>query len=318
MKTLPILTKKEFAAVLKKRKLEDLDLIKLIESWLKKKRGYIFKMPKKGSDVVLMASGGLDSMTCWGLLMKEYDLNVYPITFDRGEKRRSREEAAFDFFDDFYKKRFPKNYRAPLKLKTGLGKVTLPIETAPNLVDSRRLLEYISNQVGILDLNASLGSFVVLPFYAKCYAEKLNLVNNLKIDTIFNSITANDGEHVPTQTLTSLRSIMLALCASNGEYKWQFSSVAMEKETGVFMRKSALVKYADKNDIPLEKTWSCYHAKKYQCGVDCITCEARIHSFKEAGIKDKTIYKSLQEQNLIFRLKQQVKKIVFYFVKPNN
>lgn len=310
MKSLSHTNKKEFNKILKKRKLEDLDLIKTIESSLMKKRGYIFKMPKKGDDVVLMASGGLDSMTIWGLLMKEFGLNVYPITFHRGEKRRSREEEAFDYFSKFYKKKYPKQYRSPIKIKTGFEKVTLPIETAPKQIDSRKLLKYLSNTEGVLDLNTSLGVFVILPFYAKSYAEKLNLTKNLNINTIFSAITADDGELVPTQTITSLRSIMFTLCAANKEHKWQFTSPMMEKEAGLFLTKSDIIQYADKNNIPLEKTWSCYHAGKYQCGEDCATCHTRRTSFKNSGVKDKTIYKRIDNQGFIASIKRIKRKII--------
>jgi tRNA(Ile)-lysidine synthase TilS/MesJ len=76
---------------LKERKYEDVTTIRSLESLLLKKRGYIFRMPKPGKSVILLLSGGLDSITCWGMLMEEFKLNVYPISFDRGERRRHQE-----------------------------------------------------------------------------------------------------------------------------------------------------------------------------------------------------------------------------------
>ncbi|AKM81041.1 MAG: hypothetical protein UT13_C0001G0077 [Candidatus Pacebacteria bacterium GW2011_GWF2_38_9] len=294
------ISRQEFDYLIKKRKLEDPKKIKAFEKILKDERGYVFKMPKRGSNVILMASGGLDSMVVWGILMKEYGLNVYPITFDRGEKKRNREFAAFKYFDKFYQKKFPKNYRKFLDLDVGQDQISIKIEDGVKDLREETLLNNFRDD--LMFFNPSLGVFTILPLFARSYAMYLNAIKGLKINTIFCAVTANDGELIAHQTLTSLRSIMCNMCVSIKDYSWQFLSICLEPEINSFIKKSDLVKWGEDNSLPLEKSWSCYHAKKYQCGGDnCIACEARRKAYLEAKIEDRTIYKSLADQEILIK-----------------
>ncbi|MEK7119431.1 MAG: hypothetical protein AAB889_02820, partial [Patescibacteria group bacterium] len=54
---LPQITEKEFFRRLRERPFEDIGAIRTIESFFKKKRGYIFKKPKPGTPVILLVSG---------------------------------------------------------------------------------------------------------------------------------------------------------------------------------------------------------------------------------------------------------------------
>ena len=304
------LSKAQFNSLLKKRKLEDLGKIACFEKILKDGRGHVFKMPKRGSDVILLASGGLDSMTVWGILMKEYGLNVYPITFNRGEKRRKREFAAFKFFNEYYKERFPDNYRNFLNLDISQDNISIKIENGLEKLKEEVILSSIKNNE--LHFNVSLGIFTILPLFARAYAMFMNSTKGLNVNTIFCAVTADDGEYVPHQTLTSLRSIMCNMCVPMRDYSWQFASMCLEPEIGSFMKKSDLVKWGIKNNLPLEKTWSCYHATKYQCGgSDCFTCRARRVAFAEAKEEDKTIYASVEEQSVSIK---NTKKLIKSFL----
>ncbi len=57
----------------------------------------------------------------------------------------------------------------------------------------------------------------------------------------------------------------------------------------VNLSKSILIKVAVKMGIDLNKTYSCLLGHKYHCGV-CSQCQARKIAFKEAGVKDDTVY----------------------------
>jgi len=89
---------------------EDADLLKTYDSILKGKRAYVIKMPKKGESVVACLSGGQDSVANIGILLKEFGLNVYPFFVKRGQSNYKYEKKAVDYFNRFYKKRFPKLY----------------------------------------------------------------------------------------------------------------------------------------------------------------------------------------------------------------
>ncbi len=305
------ISRNQFQTYLQKRKLEKLDIIKHIEQSLKNMRGYAFRMPAKSTPVILLLSGGLDSVTCWGILMEEFGLHVYPLSFDRGERRANKEKASIEYFSAFYKKRYPDLFHEPLRVNLSMKDMNIPIENALTNIHPEILLDKFIGDGKLLNLNISFGSFLLLPTYAKIYAEYLHHSQNLYIRNIFCSVTLSDGLLVPHQTFTSLRSIMYNLCVATGDYTWQFSSVVFEKETGLYYDKFNLVQWAHTHKIPLEKTWSCYHSKKYQCGgSDCQTCNVRADAFHRAGVKDKTIYRSVDDQSYLGIMKR-----IFRFIR---
>lgn len=302
---------RQFIKNLKKRKLENLSVISLIEQSLNKQRRFVFRMPKRGASVVLLLSGGLDSVTCWGILMKEFGLHVYPLSFDRGEKRANKEKESVDYFSKFYKNRYPSLHHAPVRLSLGVQNITIPIEHASENIHPEILLNKFTGADTMMDINISFGSFLLLPLYAKLYAEYLHHTQNLYVRTILCSVTLGDGLIVPHQTFTSLRSIMYYLCTATRDFSWQFTSAVFEKETGLYFDKSNLVEWANKEHIPIEKTWSCYHSKKYQCGgADCITCRARKDAFYKSGVADKTVYCPVDKQNFLNVIEYKVHNVL--------
>lgn len=89
---------------------EDVNLLKIFSNILKDKRGYVVKMPRKGESVVACLSGGQDSVANTGILLKEFGLNVYPFFINRGQSNYKHEKKAVDYFNRFYKNKFPKLY----------------------------------------------------------------------------------------------------------------------------------------------------------------------------------------------------------------
>lgn len=63
---------------------------KIIEQILIKERGYLVKINKNDS-VVLLVSGGLDSIITMAYIVEKFEVNVYPLFIKRGaraEKKR--------------------------------------------------------------------------------------------------------------------------------------------------------------------------------------------------------------------------------------
>lgn len=77
---------------------EDKSLLKKIESIFLNKRDHVIEIPPERSPVVLIVSGGLDSVVTWGYLMEIYKLRVYPVFYRKGHKNSRYEEKAVDFF----------------------------------------------------------------------------------------------------------------------------------------------------------------------------------------------------------------------------
>lgn len=108
-------TMKSLRKIMKNRTFEDLSVITSIETIFNNKRGSVFQMPKPGTDVILLVSGGLDSVLTWGLLLEKYRLKVHPLFLNKGEGRASQEERSFNFFSRYYSRRYPSLSKAPVK-----------------------------------------------------------------------------------------------------------------------------------------------------------------------------------------------------------
>lgn len=278
---LPKLREAEILKTLRGRELEDLQLIQNIESLFLKKRGYVFRIPKPKTPVILLFSGGLDTSITCGILMKEFGLKVYPVFLRRGQKRVKKEEAVVDYFSKVYRQKYPYLYQKPLKMNAFIP----PMEIRwPITAVSNDLVGSDSKQFkGIPVYTAILAS------YAIQYGYFLEITRKIKIRNVFCGFVPTDGEVMSYETLTAIRMMMLTTCVLTNDFSWQLTSLSLEKELGFFWGKEVLIKWAFNNKLPVEKTWSCYHENKFHCG-DCIGCGVRKEAFKKAGIKDETVY----------------------------
>jgi len=289
---LPKITSQDFIKRLKKRKFEDLDCIQTTEKLLLKKRGYIFKMPPKDSSVILLVSGGLDSIVAWNLLMHIYRLKVYPLFLNRLSKRTKKEIKAINFFSKYFKKKYPKLFVRPFYFSVYLP----PPEVKENVLSAQKLhpkiiLENLSLKTMIsIYYNAQNLSSYTIPLYGAIYSNMLKNNYNKNIKTIFVAVGGDDGLLASGQTFTALRSTILTMCVATADFSWNFASLFLEKELGHWLNKTEVIKLGHALKLPLEKTWSCYQPKRLQCGNKCLACFDRKKSFKTAKVLDKTKY----------------------------
>lgn len=108
--------------------------------------------------------------------------------------------------------------------------------------------------------------------------------------TVFSVHTADDP--VFHSTLTAVRIANLLMCQITSDYNWQFISLPIEKELGNYYGKEILVKWSGENNIPIEKSRSCYKNEPIHCGICSPACLNRKKAFQEAGVIDKTVYKN--------------------------
>lgn len=291
---IPKITKREFMQNLEERKFEDRDAITTIEAYFRKKRGFVFKMPKQGAPVIHLVSGGLDSTVTWELLLSVYKLRVYPLFLFRDRKRSKKEEQSVVFFSKYFREKYPRLFVKPMKFSTLLSppEIMREMEKKHRYYHPARLLDIVDTPEIIYSPNFPPQR--VLPFihvfYALVYAQYLFDRYDMKVDTVFTSVLAGDGLVVPSQTFTSLRTALLAVCHTTADYGLQYASLLFEKELGHWLYKKDVITIGTKLGLPLEKTWSCYHAGWFQCGDRCQTCRNRRGDFGASGCKDKTIY----------------------------
>jgi 7-cyano-7-deazaguanine synthase in queuosine biosynthesis len=238
------------------------------------------KIPKPSTPVILLVSGGLDSIITWLYLMKVYHLIVYPLFIRRGQRRQTLEENAVNYFSKLYQKKFPKYWTKPFKLDCQIppANIRFPITIASN------------NQI------SSTGQLQGIPLYSLIlqaqaieYAHYLKHTSNITAKTIFCSFMKSDGLVMRDETLTAMRSNNVAICNLLNDYSWQISSLPIEKEIGLFYDKSDFIRWGYKEKLPLEKTRSCIMWDTKHCG-SCLSCKFRKYSFFKANVPDKTKY----------------------------
>jgi 7-cyano-7-deazaguanine synthase in queuosine biosynthesis len=251
---------------------EDPDLLKSIENAMKQRRGYVFNKPIN-ENVILLASGGLDSTVTVDLIIREWNVKVYPLFVRRSARATVFEEKAFDFFVDFYKKRFPDNFMAPFKVE---------IEVPPIAFKKYKMTNRLSK------LGHPMRNFT-LQNIATQYLAYLEGTKGVNVNTIFTSTVGDDT--FPHSSLLSLRIENLAICVDSGNWHMQLTSPLIDTEIGNRpLFKKDLILYAKKRKIPLEYTRTCINGNEIPDG-NCNECRERLSAFMKAGIKDPVQYK---------------------------
>jgi len=258
---------------------EDPSLLKKVEKIFLSRRGYLFK-PPLNEDVVLLASGGLDSSVTIDLIIREWDVRVHPLFVKRSARATPYEEEAFDFFVDFYKKRFPKNLLQPCKIEVEIP----PLELKRYKMTSR--LSVLGHPMR----NAALQNI------AAQYAAKLEASANVSVKTLLASTVADDS--FPHSCLLALRVENLAVCIDTGNWEMQVTSPLVDDQlpNRPYFKKD-LILYAEKHKIPLEKTRSCIEGTAIPDGT-CNECLGRLRAFAAAKRKDPIIYLNQKKQDV--------------------
>lgn len=296
----PQLSQKSIRKILQHKPLENLNLIDTIENHLRSQRGYVFDMPAPHSSVVLLLSGGLDTVVMWDILMRIYQLHVYPVFLRRGQIRAPIEEASVDFFSKHYALQYPKLFHSPKKLTTLIP----PMEIRWDITKFGTYLINDDLECRGIPMYSSL-----LVNYAVQYAYYLEIKNAIKARTIFCGFMKIDGNNIRYETLTALRMNTMNIIHLTGDTRWQFTSLAIEKELGYFFNKETLIGYADTYHIPIEYAFSCIKFSYFHCG-KCIYCQGRKKMFKRCGIKDKTIYLNESKMTSVTFIYNKIKLII--------
>lgn len=264
---------------IQRNKLEDPKVLEMVNEILLFRRGYIFRLPSPGSSVVAGVSGGLDSIINLGVLMEELGLKVYPFFINRGQTNYKWEKRSIQFFNDFYKKRYPKQYNdcLEIKLNTPANEYKDFLRKTKNLGDN----PFLRNTVAYPARNP------IIALTGMEYAYSLQS-QRIYIKTVFTTHTADDP--VLHSSLTVLRTDNLLMCQITGDYNWSFTSIPMEVEVKNYYGKSRYIKWGVENELPLEETRSCYKNHRDHCGVCSPACLNRRKAFEESGFKDLTKY----------------------------
>lgn len=247
----------------------------MLERILIFERGYVSK-PPKDQNIVVVASGGLDSSIMLDWIINEWNSKLNLLFFRRGARSEKYEEGAFDYFANYYRNKFPDNIGDVIKLDYQIPphqfKENFPKEFALTIGHPMR--------------NSTMQNLAVM------YAVSLNAQYNLDIRIIFSGSVAED-ENAPELGLLSLRSQTVNTCINMADWSWQITSPL----TDTYLQKRpiskvALVHYAVEKNIPLENTRTCFSSDEIADGT-CFACVKRLKAFEDAGIQDPIKYRRL-------------------------
>lgn len=246
-------------------------MIRIYEKILLEKRGSVTQWPKN-KRIVLIVSGGLDSMVTSAKLMLEHKLEIYPLHIDRGQKNYTAEKKSLQYFSKYFSTILPNQFKPVKTLKISIP----PIEIKHNLIKYMHRAGYPLRDPIMLSVGVQ-------------YAISLSDKTSNKIKTVFNAAVLEDP--FPHCSLDSIRSINVAICQNLKDWEWVISAPNIDP----FLNKKQIGKkeevlWASKHAIPIEKTVSCYNTSSHiHCGI-CLACIRRKEAFKLANFKDNTEY----------------------------
>lgn len=253
-----------------RRKLEQFGIsygqnVEAIKNLLMNNRGYAFEVPKEEL-VILLFSGGMDSTILIEVIIKSWNCKLILLYFRRNSKNQEWEEKSVDHFYSFYKERFPEHVLELLKLE-----IEIPTRTNKEYLDRNR-----QKVMGLPLRNATMWNI------AFTQAVYLGRKYEKNIRTILTGSVEEDLSSPESGILSILTQNLHACCALN-IWNYQLLAPFIDGTLGKVWDKIALLVYADQNDIPIQKTRSCFGAAKEPCN-ECLACKNRnkaLDSFKK-------------------------------------
>ena len=240
------------------------ETLKSIETIIRKERSYLFEIPC-GEDVLILLSGGLDSVVLVDWVAKKWQCKVHPLFIKRGARAQEYEERAFHWYCHFYENRLGELWQEPIVVEQ---------EIPPKKFKEHISIERRKN-VGLPLRNSTMQNYAVMAAIAR------NDEWGTNIRTILSGSVAEDGR-CPELSLLSLRAQTLSTCIQLGQWQWQITSPMLEPSINEPpMDKRHLIHWAKKEGIPLAQTRSCFSQEDKPCKC-CSACEKRKRAFAAA------------------------------------
>jgi len=230
-----------------------------LQEFLKVNRGYISEIPH-GETVIVLFSGGMDSTILIDRLITAWDCKVILLFYKRDAKNEIWEEQAVDFFYDFYKKRYPTHILELIKLA-----VQIPIRLNKEHLDRER-----QKVMGLPLRNATfwMNAFSQAVYLSGKYQTTIRTV-------IVGSIGEDEGS--PESGSLALLAGTINVCICMGLWYYQLIGPFLDGLFGKIWAKEDLFVYAEKYQIPIEKTRSCFEETSEPCG-KCLACNNRMNA----------------------------------------
>lgn len=235
-------------------------------------RGYVAKWPEDKA-VVMIISGGLDSITMSAKLLKD-GYTLYPLHIQRGQTNFIAERKSIEYFAELFKDKYPGKFNDVMYIKLNVPPQEFKQDLIPYTKEHGHPLRDTMLQMAAVQYGASLQSKDVL------------------VRTVFCAVMPED--YFPHSKIESMRATNIAVCQNMDDWRWLITSPNVDSYLEPKpIDKPAEIKWAHDNGVPIEYTVSCNVAMEetnyLNCG-SCSSCDRRREAFGHAGVTDKTEY----------------------------
>lgn len=218
--------------------------------------------------VIVLLSGGMDSLVCAGLATRDYK-DVYALHMNYGQKTSSRERISFDEICNYYK--------IPLEKRKVIDMTFLQQIGGSSLTDEKIAVKtYQGDSEVIPDSYVPFRNSIILSL-AVSWAEVVGATK------LFIGANYEDSPGYPDCRPSYYE-------AFNKVIKEGTKAGNIEILTPVInMKKRDIVLKGKELNVPFAMSWSCYKSSAKACG-QCDSCALRLRGFKEAGMTDPIDY----------------------------
>lgn len=244
------------------------------EKILKQKRGFVSEFPKN-KKVVMIVSGGLDSIATSARLMEEFNLEIFPLHIHRGQTNSIAENNAVQFYTDFFQKRYGENkFHTPQMISVNVPPSEFKKDLLPyTKVKGHPMRDPVMHLLGVE------------------YAVAVSQLSDEPVKTVYCAIVPED--YFPHSSLDGLRANTVSTCINMGDWDWQISSPNTDPFLSTPFGKKEEIVWCMERQIPIGKTISCNDASEktnhLACG-SCKSCFRRHAAFTSLGFEDPTEY----------------------------
>lgn len=231
-------------------------------------------MSQQERKAVIILSGGLDSTTCMGFA-KEEGFQLYPITFDYGQRHRielnnARSVARHYGVEDRFR-------IISLGFLRDFGGSAL----TDDAIAVPRSDGDVMEQTGEIPVTYVPGRNLLFLSIATSFAETVGA------EAIYIGVNALDYSGYPDcrpEFIAKVEEVM-ALATKVGVEGKPISI----KTPLIMLTKAQIIREGIRMDVPYQLTTSCYNGEERACG-ECESCRLRLKGFSDAGIADPIPY----------------------------
>ena len=218
---------------------------------------------------VVLLSGGMDSVVCAALAVRDYDAAALHVSY--GQRTQERERAAFTAICD----------------RLGIAQRLLLRNDALRLIGGSALTD---SSLPVPPAGAEIGAQVpvtYVPFRnAHFLAAAVSWAEVLGAEKVLIGAVAQDSSGYPDCRPEYYQAFNQVVRAGTREGKIRVLTPL------IGMRKSEIVKLGLELGAPFDLTWSCYSREDRACGI-CESCVLRLRAFEAAGAVDPIPYASV-------------------------